>query len=361
MTRFVEAARASAPIVLASIGVVVLGLAIVVFVNSVGFGYDFRAYDAAARRIAAGEALYLAGSVDAYREGRYEGLYLYPPPLAIALIPLTLFSQSGATMAWLVLRVGLLAGGCVALPVSWRARAATFGVACLSFPVLFDFNIGNVSVVMFALCAVAWRWIDTPVAAVAHAALIALRFPFAVFGLLWIAQRRYRALAWTIAAGLLLIVIGLPFVGVSSYAEYLGILRSLPDISSGPHNLSLKSSALEVGLPETIAALALPLGYVLGALAIVFAARRRDASTAFVVTATATMLVSPFIHPHYLVLLLLPAAWLMNRGYWWGFALPLLGWLPGVLLPLTGIVAIGLVLAARDLEPASGSAPAYAS
>ena len=360
MTRSVEVARAWAPIIAVTVGCLVLGLAVIAFVNSAGFGYDFAAYDSAARRIAAGEPLYLPGSAEAYRLGRYDGLYLYPPPLAIGLVPLTVLSQSSATIAWLIVRLALLAGGCLALPVSWRARAAAFGVASVSFPVLFDLNIGNISVVVFALCAAAWRWMDTPAGAVAHAALIALRFPFGLFALTWVVQRRFRMLFLTIAAGLILILIGLPIVGVSSYAEYLAILRGLPDISGGPHNLSLKSSAIEVGLPDAIVALALPVGYLLGLGVVIFAARNRDASTAFVVTATATLLVSPFIHPHYLVLLLLPSAWLMDRGRWWGFGLPLLGWLPGLLLPLVGPLAIGLMLAVRDAGT-PGSTPTSSS
>jgi hypothetical protein len=360
VTRYVQAARASAPVIVAALGLVVLALAALVFVSSSGFGYDFRAYDAAARRIAGGDALYLPGTIEAYRDGRFEGLYLYPPVLAIALIPLTVLGQADATLAWLVLRVGLLVAGCLALPVSWRTRAAVLGVAGLSFPVLFDLNIGNVSIVVFALCAAAWRWLDSPIGAVAHAALIALRFPFGIFAVTWLVQRRLRTLAWTIAAGLVLIVIGLPVVGISSYAEYFAILRGLPDISTGPHNLSFKSLALAAGLPDAIVALALPFGYLLGLASIVFAARRRDASTAFVVTATATLLVAPFIHPHYLVLLLLPSAWLMDRGHWWGFALPLLGWLPDVVLPLAGPLAIGLVLAVREARPVVAPVPAPA-
>jgi hypothetical protein len=333
-----------APVLVASLGLAVLGLAVFVFVNSSGFGYDFRAYDAAARRVAGGEPLYLSGSVEDYRAGRYEGLYLYPPTVAVAFLPVTLLTEQAATLAWLSLRVGLLVVGCWALPVSWRARAAILGAAGLSFPVLFDLNIGNVSVVVFALCAAAWRWMDSPIAAVAHAMLIALRFPFGIFVLTWSVQRRWRALGRTIAAGLILVAISLPIVGASSYLEYVAIIRGLPDVSVGQHNLSLKSMALELGLADPLASLALPLGYALGLAAIAFAGHRRDASTAFVVTATATLLVTPFMHPHYLVLLLLPSAWLMDRGHWWAFGLPLLGWLPDDFLPLVGPLAILLVL-----------------
>jgi hypothetical protein len=289
--------------------------------------------------------------VEAYRAGHYEGLYLYPPTLAVALLPLTLLAQGSATTAWLLIRVALFVAACLSLPVSPRTRAVVLGIGCLSFPVLFDLNIGNVSVVVFALCAVAWRWLDTQIGAVAHAAMIAIRFPFGLFALTWLVQRRWRALGWTIAAGLLLIVVGLPFAGIGTYAEYVSILRGLPDVSAGEHNVSLRSLALAIGFPDSIASLALVVGYVGGLVAVAFAARRRDASTAFVVTALATLLVSPFLHPHYLVLLLLPSAWLMDRGQWWGFAIPLLGWLPDPVLPLAGPIAIGLVLAVRDRHP----------
>jgi hypothetical protein len=334
-----------APVFLATIGLIVLALALQVFINSVGFGYDYRAYDAAARRIASGDHLYLPGTVDAYRDGRYEGLYLYPPPVGVAFLPLTLTSESTATLIWILFRAGLLIAGCLALPVAWRVRLATLGIAGLSFPVLFDLNIGNVSIVIFALCAVAWRWMDSPVAAVAHAGLAAIRFPFGIFGFLWLVQRRFRALVWTVAAGLALIVISIPFVGLDTYAEYVSIVFGLPDISTGPHNFSFKSVALELGLPAAAVSLALPLSYALGLAAIWFAATRRGAAPAFVVTATATLLVAPFIHSHYLVLLLLPAALLMERGHWWAIGLPLIGWLPELVLPFAGPVAIGLVLA----------------
>ena len=112
--------------------------------------------------------------------------------------------------------------------------------------------------------------------------------------------------------------------------------------------MSLRSLAFAVGLPDSIASVALIGGYLAGLAAVTFAARRRDASTAFVVTVLATLLVSPFIHPHYLVLLLLPCAWVMDRGHWWGFAIPLLGWLPDPVLPLVGPLVIALVLAMPD-------------
>jgi hypothetical protein len=328
----------------AIIGAVVLGLAMTIFVGSAGFGYDFAAYDSAARRLAAGEPLYLADTAARYAAGEYEGLYLYPPPLAIALIPLTIMPPETATLVWMLVRAAMLVGACAILPVSGWIRAATFSVACLSYPVLFDLNLGNISLVIFALAAVAWRWMDTPPAALAHASLVAVRFPFGIFFVEWLVERRWRTLAWTIGAGLALIALSLPIVGVGTYLDYVTILRDLPDISTGPHNLSLKSFALAIGAPDAVAGGLNIVGYAAGLGAVAYAALRRDRATAFVVTATATLLVAPFIHPHYLVLLLLPAAWLTASGHAWALALPLLGWLPDPILPLVAPATIGALL-----------------
>ena len=75
-------------------------------------------------------------------------------------------------------------------------------------------------------------------------------------------------------------------------------------------------------------------------LFVIAVGRRRDAETATVVALTAPLLAWPFFHPHYLVALLLPAAFLANRGRWWAVGLPLLGWLPGPVLPLVAALAI---------------------
>jgi hypothetical protein len=65
---------------------------------------------------------------------------------------------------------------------------------------------------------------------------------------------------------------------------------------------------------------------------------------AFVVTTTASVLTAPFLHPHYLVMLLLPAALLADRGRYWGLVLPLLGWLPSELLPLVVLGTVVILL-----------------
>ena len=335
---------AALPIVAAGLGATLLVVASLSLVDSRTFAYDFGSYDAAARRVTAGEPLYLADTVQAYREGRYDGLYLYAPPLAVALTPVALVSARVAAIVWFVGRLVLLGLACWAMPVSRTARLATFAVASVSFPVLLDLNLGNISVVVFALSAFAWRLLDGPLAALVHAALVAIRFPFGAFFVLWLVQRRLRIIVLTILAGLGLIVASVPIVGLGAYRDYVTILTGLPDISTGLHNFSLKSTALSIGLPEAIAQFGTLAGALVGVAAIAFAGRRRDPDVAFVVTATATVLTAPFLHPHYLVLLLLPAALLADRGRYWGLALPVLGWLPSEMLPLVVLGTVAILL-----------------
>ena len=65
-------------------------------------------------------------------------------------------------------------------------------------------------------------------------------------------------------------------------------------------------------------------------------------AVAIVVTAVASVMVSPIVWAHYAVILLLPVALLLQRRQWWAVALPLVTWLPlDVLYPV--VFAIGLL------------------
>jgi hypothetical protein len=179
MADHLRAVARLAPYLLGALGFLVLVIAAWTFMGSSGFAYDFGAYDSAARRVAAGAALYPAGAAEAYNSHSYACLYLYAPPLAVAVVPLTAFTPVAAATAWLWLRMLLLVAGTAVLPISGRTRAATLGVAGLSFPVLYDVNLGNLSIVLFALSALMWRFRDRPVGSVALAVAQPLRHPAA--------------------------------------------------------------------------------------------------------------------------------------------------------------------------------------
>ena len=326
------------------LGAAVLALACVAFPTSEGFGYDFRAYDAAARRLLAGMPIYLADTAEAYAAGRFEGLFLYPPPVALGFVPLAALPQDAATVAWFVLRIALLSLGCLVMPVSRAARFAAFGVGSISQPVLIDLNIGNVSVTIFAITALAWRLQERATSGVLYALLILLRIPFGAFVVLSLAMLRWRSLLVFVLTSLVAVVLSLPLVGISSYGRYVELVLGLPDVSAGEHNFSLRSVGIELGLGAGVGLVLLLIGAAIAVAGIVFAARRRDASTAFVVTAVATLLTAPFLHPHYLVVLIIPAAFLFDRLSPAFAALPLAGWLPGSLLPPLALAVLVVLL-----------------
>ncbi|HEX5591116.1 MAG TPA: glycosyltransferase family 87 protein [Candidatus Limnocylindrales bacterium] len=334
-----EVLARTAPYLLGAAGLVMTLLAAQSFPDASGFAYDFDAYDTAARRVATGQPLYPPGTAEAYNSGQYAGLYLYAPPLAVAVVPLTALGPDAAALAWLWLRVAVLVAAIAILPIPRLARGAVLAVAGLTFPVWYDLNIGNLSVALFAISAVVWRYRDAPAGPIALAVAGTVRYPFVIVVVAWALARRFRAVAWTIGAGVVLGLLTLPVVGISTWFDYLATLRALGDITTGEHNLTLATTAAALGLPGPQGAWVIA-GVAIAGAAAAFAALRRDAETATVVALTATILFSPFFHPHYLAQLLVPAAFLAGRGQWWGLALPLLGWLPGEAMAVVAIVGI---------------------
>jgi hypothetical protein len=328
------------PFLLCAVGVGVLALATIGFIGSSGFAYDYSAYDLAARRLAGGGLLYPPGTAEAYNGGSYAGLYLYAPPLAAALIPITVLAPTTAAIAWFWLRIALLAVGCALLPVRRDVRMAAFGIAAMSFPVLYDLNLGNLSIVLFALSALVWRYRERPIAPIALAAILSVRYSFALVPIGLLLRRRFRPIVWMIVAGLGIAIATLPIVGLGGWTDYVTILRSIRDISTGPHNITLATTALALGVPDGVAPVFALAGIAVALVTTGYAALRRDGETALVVSLAGTLLFAPFFHPHYLVALLVPAAFLAGRGRWWGLGLPLLGWLPGPVLPLVAIAGM---------------------
>lgn len=337
------------PIVLASFG----SLALLVFAfgdaGDFGRGYDFRAYwNAGARFLATGTLYDPATVAGPFRPGPF-GLYLYPPPLGVLLLTLQPLGLQTATTVWSIVHIALLALACAVLPVERSTRIAVFGTTALSYPALVDVNLGNVSILVLVLAAIGWRWFDRPVGSAAIAAAVALRSPMAIVLVWQFARRRWRAVAWTVGAGLAMILATVPVVGIAGYLEYFKVLGNLSDITGVPKNVDLGSGALALGASPELANVALFGGYALAVGAIVLSSRR-DGEVGFVTTVSATLLLSPLLWDHYLVLLALPAALLASRGWRFAAGLPLLAWLPPIMMPLVAIIGtVGPLLAPARL------------
>ena len=316
------------------------------------WGYDFESYMLAATRLIDEGTLYHEATLDGpYRPGPY-GLYYYSPVLGVALSPLVDLSIADSSALWFVIRVAALVAACALLPVKPIVRVFAFVVATLSLATIEDLVLGNVSVLLLLPMAMAWRWLDRPLGSIAQAVAMSVR-PMLGILLIWqLLRRQWKAVAWTFGAGLVLILLTLPFVGVGGYVDYLTVLRNLSGVSGVEFNYDLSTTALSLGASDTVATVALVAGYAV-AIAAMLLSLRRDREIGFMVTLMASLLLSPLLWDHYLVALILPAAFLAQRGRSWALLLPLAAWLPVEAYPFVVVVAMFLPFLARAPEPQS--------
>ena len=307
--------------------------------HSAGWGYDFRAYYGAALRLLATGTPYQDQTLAGPFQPGPADLYLYTPVPALLIVPLTWLGPDSATLAWLFIRLGLLLGACALMPVPRWVKVATLGISIISSQFLLDLNLGNVSLIVTFFAVVAWRWLDKPVSGVAIAASVTVRPAMGVIWLWWMVRRQWVAVAWTVLGGAAIFVASLPFVGIDPWVQFVTVLRNITDVNGVLRNLGLGSTALALGLSEPIANLVLVGGYVL-AIGAILLSLRRDREIGFSVTLMATLLLSPLMWDHYLTNLIVPGALLASRGRRWGVLLPLLGWLPLLLLPAVTVVGM---------------------
>jgi len=288
-------------------------------------GYDAAAYLQAADRLLAGRPLYDV-TVDV---AVGFGVYLYPPPFALAAVPFTLLPAPLDLWAWLVTMVAAFLAGTALLPVRVGVRWWIVLLAALSFPFLYAVKLGQVGPLLFLAFAIGWRWIDRAGAtglAVAAGALTKLQ-PGLLFGWM-VATRRWHALAVGLAAVALAAAVTTAVAGPAVWADYLALLGRVNKPITTPQNLTAGAIAYRAGASVDVATL-VQWAAVAGTAAVAcFAWLRRDGATGFVVGVVASQLLSPVLWSHYAMLLLLPVALLLQRRQWWAIAIPLVTWLP---------------------------------
>jgi hypothetical protein len=320
--------------------------------HSAGWGYDFRAYYEAAVRFTATGSPYQSETLSGPFQPGPSGLYLYTPVPALLVVPLTWLDTSAATLLWLFIRLGLLVGMCALMPVPRWVKLAMLGISVISYQFLIDLNLGNVSLIVTFFAVIAWRWLDRPISGLAIAASLAIRPAMGAIWVWWIVRRRWQAVAWTLIGLGAIVLVSLPFTGFEPWFQYVTVLRNLSDVMGVPHNLDFGSMALTIGLTSQAGFMLELVGYAL-AIAAILLSLRRDREIGFAVTLMATLLLSPLLWDHYLTNLIVPGALLAARGRRWGVLLPLLGWLPLIVLPFVTAAGMLVPFLAKDRGPAA--------
>jgi hypothetical protein len=335
-------ARAALPIVACVTFVLTVGA----ILTSAGdtLGYDYQAYVGAARRVLDGEPLF-DPAVDV--AGGF-AIFLYPPPFALAMLPFALLPDDPGTWLWEALTIAAFLGGVAILPVRAIVRWSIVLLGALDWPLLYAIKLGQVGPLLFLLFAIGWRWRDHAVAvgAVIAAGTLVKVQPILLAG--WaILTGRWRAAV--LGGGLILVAVAVSVAafGVEAWSDYVALLGRVNAPITTPHNFTVGAIAYQAGLSADAAGwLQLAASVAVLAVVVITILTASD-EVSYLATVVASQLLSPLLWDHYALLLLLPVAWLLERGQWWAVAiplatsLPLIGLMPSAVYPV--VFAAGLV------------------
>jgi len=348
----------------AAIGLFGLFVALAVGASAVAgtLGYDFLAYHAAASRVLSGGPLYDMSFVEA---GVF-GLFFYPPTFAPMVLPFGLLPETVAVWTWTGLLVAALLGGIALLPVPVGVRWTVLLLAALTWPIAYAIKLGQVGPLLFLAFAVGWRRLESAGWLGGSAALGAAIKIQPGLVLVWaLVAGRWAAVAvGAVVLGVL--VAGSTFIsGSAAWTDFLTLVVRVSDPISTPHNFTPGAVVYQLGVPRGVAGTVQLVSIGLAVVAVVVAARRASPVAGYLVAVVASQLVSPVLWDHYAMLLLLPVAWLLARGWWWAALVPLatptllVGIIPPIVYPAAfwaTLLAV-LVLGLRDRSE-TAAAPA---
>ena len=323
-------------------------VAIVLFALTVGatigiagstLGYDFHAYEGAARRLLDGDRMY-DPAIDV--AGGF-AIYLYPPPFALAIVPLAIVGGQAAVGIWIGLMTAAFLAGVALLPVTRNVRWLVLLLGALDWPVVYSIKLGQVGPLLLLLFAIGWRVVGTPTRPCPPGGRIALGTAIALGAIVkvqpalllgWAALiGRWRVIAVAVAVGIVAALIATAVAGTQPWFDYPALLGRVSSPLTTPHNFTPGAIAYQAGVPEGIAAGIQWASVAAALVAVVIAARTRTAEASYLVAVVASQLISPLLWDHYAMLLLLPVAWLLERRQWWAVLIPL----------ATSIVVVGIV------------------
>ncbi len=270
--------------------------------------FDFAVYLRAAEDVRAGESPY----VDPDQLTKESSApYVYPPLLAILLVPVTVLpddvhGSSPAAVLASLFAIGCLVGALLALDVrDWRC----YPIALLYPPTVENVEYGAVGPILVLLVALGWRYRErNAVASLSVGSAIVLKvflWPLVV----WLAATR----RWPASLGALVVGAGLTLaswaaLGFSGLADYPDLLRRLSDIEA-ENSYSTYAILVALGLPGGAARV---LVAALAAALLVLAWRAADGAEgdrrALTLALAAGVVATPILWLHYLVLLVVPIA-----------------------------------------------------
>ena len=288
-------------------------------------GYDYHCYAGAAQALRDGRPIYdVAFSVNV---GTCPGTYTYPPFFAAVLVPWLSLGGAAAGL-WCVAMAACFLAGVALLPVRRDVRWLIVIVAALDWPLLYAVKLGQVEPLLFLGFAAAWRWMDRAEVVGGVTAIGALvKVQPALLGVWAIATGRFRAAGIAVAVVVVAAAASALVTGVDAWTTYATLVRDLGGQLTTPHNFAPGAVAHLAGAPDALAAAIQLASAALAVAALLAAWRFAGPELSLMVTIVASQLISSPLRDHYAVVLLLPTAWLVQRGRTWAVVFPLVGWI----------------------------------
>jgi hypothetical protein len=261
---------------------------------------DFGVFRKAALEIVHGHSPYVAPNAAALASF---DRFVYPPVAALLFAPLAaLPSEAARVLMFFAGLAAVLAALRVLRVEDWRC----YGVAIVSAPAINSLALGALTSFLLLGAALAWRYRDNaPVAAVATAFTAVLKLFLWPLAIWLLATKRWRAAFLCAGAGIVLLLGGwalIDFAGLRSYPTLVHVLEQV----EAPVSYSAVALLGLHGDAATVATVVLSLASV---IAIWLAARRADGERrAFAVAVIASLVATPLLWLHYLLLLYVPIA-----------------------------------------------------
>ena len=245
---------------------------------------------------------------------------LYPPLPFVALAPVTVLPYSVVVVLWSVLLVGSLAVSLWALDVR---DIRCWAVAAISAPVVGDVVLGNMTLALVPMVALAWRWRDHWARAGVLIG-VAIGSKFLVWPLLFwlLGTRRYRAFGVALGTTCAAILAPWAVFGFEGFSAYPDLLRVASEIY-GVHSYSVTTMLSALGVDaEPAGRGAFAVGVMLAGAAFV-AGRRGTDPMSISIAVLAAILGSPIVWEYNYALALVPLAIARPRfsGLWMLFPL----------------------------------------
>jgi len=356
-----------------------------IFTTQIQWGYDFSAYWQAGSNLLAGSPIYAPDQLAGPYAPQRQFLYLYPPPLAAFVTPLSgLFSDYRlANWVWAGLGAAIIVAVVLAVGrrerlfesdrfgglLTGRGRWLLVGAAFALPPVVGELVLGNVHLLLLGLFGLAWLGIRRGTVngervaglAIGLAAVIKV-FPALI--LLWfLMRRRWTAAIFTVVGAAAATLVPLPLTGIQPWLDYPTVLANLSAPSDTRDTLA-PTVWLSPFLGFTVSRV---LVTAAGVAALAWSAVRREERTSFAVAVVVSLLIAPALYHHYLAILVLPfalalgsrvapAALIASYLLLWGGqqdALGDLSWIVNRGLPTAGVLVLfgGLLAVSRLRTP----------